>query len=386
MKEITQENFIGFRSIPNFVNHARYVMSRHDYKGRDENGDPIYEHTSPYPVKMFHATHKLGGTNCSVQLNSNDSSNWIYQSREKVLFEGDDNFGFRNFMVSPNGQITLKAIYNYLISYFPGQTKFTIFGEWFGKGIKEKAIHSQFPNKLFFIFDVKKEDGTFLNMNDTLEFSLFINESFVPFNGSSLNIYSVYNASWPGQIVSIDYNEFGENKPWENKNFNDFAIVNKLKDIADKKTLDCPIAKHFGLEGLGEGLVLREVIFTENNHIGGEFVKQIDNDDDGVILKIKNRKYENTKNVIEGPKQVKEKDANVIDFLQIACNENRLEQFFNKMEDPSMKNFMVFIDMVYNDIIKEEQINIDNFKIDLKKLKGEIIGFSRNWYQKSLLN
>lgn len=50
-----------FTDIGQFRNVVRAVKSRHDYKGRDENDDPIYGHTTPYPTLKFRGTPKLHG-------------------------------------------------------------------------------------------------------------------------------------------------------------------------------------------------------------------------------------------------------------------------------------------------------------------------------------
>ena len=42
-----------YNSIEQFRNVIRKVKERHDYQGKDENGNAIYAHTSNYPTLKF---------------------------------------------------------------------------------------------------------------------------------------------------------------------------------------------------------------------------------------------------------------------------------------------------------------------------------------------
>ena len=51
-----------YPSIDQFRNVIRAVKTNHDYQGKDtETGEPIYQHTSPYPTLTFNGTVKIHG-------------------------------------------------------------------------------------------------------------------------------------------------------------------------------------------------------------------------------------------------------------------------------------------------------------------------------------
>lgn len=57
---------IKFPSIEQYRNIIREVKTNHDYQGKDESEQPIYQHLSSYPIIKFEGTVKLHGTNASV--------------------------------------------------------------------------------------------------------------------------------------------------------------------------------------------------------------------------------------------------------------------------------------------------------------------------------
>ena len=74
---------IKYPSIEQFRNVIRTVKERHDYQGKSENGEPIYQHVSPYPVIKFTGTVKLHGTNAGIVLCKDGTMS--FQSRERQL-------------------------------------------------------------------------------------------------------------------------------------------------------------------------------------------------------------------------------------------------------------------------------------------------------------
>lgn len=120
-----------FTDIGQFRNVVRDVRSSHDYNGKDENGDTIYAHTSPYPVLRFRGTVKLHGTNSGIAKYSD--GRYEFQSRERILAIDDDNAGFMNEM--------LKKDYQSLFNYIKFNDSCVIYGEWCGQGIQKKCSY-----------------------------------------------------------------------------------------------------------------------------------------------------------------------------------------------------------------------------------------------------
>lgn len=125
-----------FTEIGQFRNVIREVKTNHDYQGKDENGDAIYLHTSPYPVLKFRGTVKSHGTNSAIVKYKNalefvekdNSLNTVFefQSRERILgTEGDDdNCGFMKTMLTKD--------YRKLFEGIEFNNYCAIYGEWCG--------------------------------------------------------------------------------------------------------------------------------------------------------------------------------------------------------------------------------------------------------------
>ena len=318
-----------YSSILTWANFLREVQSRWDYKGKDVNGDNIYEHTEPYPTIEFDVTHKIGGCNMSIGLDIL-YNHWFYQSRD-MLLDNEDYAGFKQHFISNNYENRLRLLTDKIISkYDKIPSDIIIYGEWCGKGIPEKACISKTENKKWIIFAIKV-NGEYIN-------------NFIDLQDNEIGIYNILQ--FENFKYSIDFNQF-EPLAWQNKEIPDF-----LTQLSNEKTINCPISKSFGVEGLGEGLV-----FTA--YFNGYDYK----------LKVKNNVYEKA----DVAKQVKEVIENPLldKFVEEVCTENRLEQFSNKLllEQGELlsKHIPIFLSMIVADIDKEEQIAID--KLDDKNRK-----------------
>ena len=89
-----------YPSIEQFRSVIRTVRTQHDYRGKDENGDAIYQHTSDYPTLRFTGTIKLHGTNASVVRYNDGRAE--FQPRERVLSLEHDNASFMMSMMAKN--------------------------------------------------------------------------------------------------------------------------------------------------------------------------------------------------------------------------------------------------------------------------------------------
>lgn len=309
-----------FCQIDTFIKeHVRTILEESDYQGKDEQENPIYEHKEDYPIITYSATHKVGGTNTSIRLNSN---NYFYQSRNSILAENtntSDQNGFR----ATFEKIDLSKLFKLVKDkYNLKDEEIIIYGEWCGNGIKDNHSISQAKTKQWIIFAVKISDEYV--------------DNFVELSDEENGIYNILK--WGAFKVIIDYNQF-QFGCWKDSNGD---LPQNLKDLVDLHTLQCPVSKFFGINGKGEGLVLKS-----DNYISkrtNEFI----------IVKIKNSEYD--KPVV---KQVIEKTTNpkLDEFLKEAVKPSRLEQFCNYMENQgdelTMKNVVKFQLLVLIDIEKE---------------------------------
>jgi hypothetical protein len=325
---------IKYPSTEQFRNVIRTVKTQHDYKGKDETGEPIYKHDSPYPTLSFTGTVKLHGTNASI-VKYNDGR-IEYQSRENVLSLTQDNNGFYNYMKNIENEL------HELLSPSPKE-HFALYGEWCGGNIQKGVAINGLP-KMFVIFALKI-DGVFYNFTATPEVKKIWESKWNP-----LNIYHIQQ--FPTFHLNIDFN-------------NPEYIQNTLISLTEDVEKQCPVGLHFGNEGVGEGIVWK-----------------CDNDPN-LFFKVKGEKHSVSKvttlaavdTVLLG---------NIQNFVDLAVQESRLLQGIEKLKEQGKeiteKSTGDFLRWVVNDVVKEEEDTIIKNQWDVKKINPVISKKAREWY------
>ena len=316
-----------FKEIKTFVKeHLREVQSEWDYQGKDENGDTIYEHLTDYPTIAYKATRKIGGCNTSIISKAGQK---FYQSRNNILGTGEKISDISNFRQTFEKIDTQKLfdIVQEKYSTTP-EDEVVIYGEWCGGGIKDKHSISKTETKQWIIFAIKI-NGVYV-------------PNFVELCDEENRVYNVLK--WGMFEIVIDYSQF-EPGCWKGENTD---LPQWLQKFVDDLTLVCPVSKFFGVDGIGEGLVLESEILSKRT--GEPFV-----------LKIKNSEYDKpaVKTVVE-----KTSNPNLDKFLETGVVEWRLRQKVDEMSNSgvelSMKVVKQFQDLVLLDVLKEcSQLAID---------------------------
>jgi len=317
-----------FTDIAQFRNVIRELRIRHDYKGKDAEGEPIYQHTEPYPTLKFRGTIKLHGTNAGVVKYSDGSLE--FQSRENVLSLEEDNAGFMNAMSNKNLDFMFKGIeYNDYIA---------VYGEWCGGNIQKGVALNGLP-KMFVIFACKV-DGQWIDFR------------------RSYPTQGIYNINdFPTYEVTVDFNtpELSQNR-----------IIELTVAVEE----ECPVGKFFGVSGIGEGIVFS----TTYN-------------DEHYMFKSKGEKHSVSK-----VKTIAAVDVELVEsmnaFVDYAVTENRLKQGIeymrrNKLEI-TQKNTGEFLRWIVGDIVKEETDVMESNGLEQKKLNPLISTKARQWYFNNL--
>ena len=318
-----------YPSIEQFRNVVKAVRLQHDYKGKDDEGKAIYSHTSTYPTLRFRGSVKLHGTNAAIVLYKDGHIE--FQSRERVLTLEEDNAGF------------MKAFYDADLSWIKHiAPKFTdyiaIYGEWCGKGIQKGVGIAELPKK-FVIFDVKIDDVWLNELPSGLT-----NVIDTP-NIAFINHFNEY-------FINIDFN-------------NPELSQNKLIEWTMEVENECPVAKYYGVSGIGEGIV-----FTCTTNPEWKF-------------KSKGEKHSVTK--VKVLNSIDTEQLNSInEFVESVVTENRLKQgitYFNENNiEVDSKNTGQFLSWVVRDVLKEESDTIINNGFDDKKVKHAITTKARVWF------
>lgn len=305
---------------------------------------------TPIPTLQFVGSTKIHGTNASVVFDH--EGNYVFQSRERELSITSDNAGFcmwgeRNI---EHLRKTFEAAIPKLMKLNAGE-KIAIFGEWCGPGVQSGVAVSQLAHKMFVVFNV-----TFIG-NDAVESvvdeagNLVKHE--VPATRIELtvddmkecvhrtaDIYSIYD--FPSWTINIDFNS-------------PQLKQNKLVELTMAVEAECPVGKHFGISGVGEGIVWW-------NH------------ERDLTFKIKGEKHSSSK--VKTIKEIAAVDIermnSIKEFVDTVITENRMNQGIAKLAemglDVDVKNTGTFMKWVVSDGIKEEMDVIVASNFDMKEI------------------
>lgn len=309
-----------FRNVIHTVKHMTY------YAGQEDNGEIIYDETRTLPVINFQGTCKLHGTNAGCYLD--DEGNVIPQSRTTVLDEKNDNAGFAKFI--KDNEESVRGILE-LVSGHGDGTPY-IFGEWVGKGVQKGCgIHD--VDRQWYLFDARlyledKERSQNVNLRSPV---------FQELENIKL-IHKYYDVG-----LHIDF-ENGVEK-----------AQTTLTEFTEKIEQECPVAKAFGVSGIGEGIVW--IGFHPNGQ--------------KLSFKTKGDKHKiaSTKTKVEIAPEILN---SINEFVDYAVTENRVRQACDeqKIEPGNMKEFGKIIRWVNEDINKEESDVLEANGLTTKQVGG----------------
>lgn len=318
-----------YPSIDQLRNVVKTVKVQHDYQGKDEKGEAVYQHLSNYPTLEFRGTIKLHGTNASIVKYSDGRKE--YQSRERVLSLEQDN---ANFMMSMMGKDT-----DFLFSDIEFNDYCAVYGEWCGGNIQKGVAINGLP-KMFVIFGIKVDDE-WINLPE---------EKHDNENG----IYNILQ--FPTYDVIIDFN-------------NPELIQNKLIEDTLAVEEECPVGKYFGVSGIGEGIVYS---CTTNPDL-----KFKSKGEKHSVSKVK------TLNAVDV-----EALAGIQEFVDNVVTDNRLNQGLGYLKEMGIeidsKNTGEFLRWVVGDVVKEETDTIVANQFDMKKVKAAVVNKARVWFLNNL--
>ena len=340
--EVSMEKHIKFPSIEQFKTVIKKVSHQARYAGKAEDGSIIYDNTKRLPVLAFEGTVKLHGTNAAIV--SFEDGETQYQSRERVLSVGSDNSAFMFNMLQRKEAIQTLIDF---IKKETGSNNIAIYGEWCGEGIQSGVGISKLP-KMFVIFGVRKQ------VHDEDE-RQWVNVNFTDLK--SLNDVNIYHVNqFPTFNISIDFETPALSQ-------------NKLIEFVETVEAECPVAKHFGVSGTGEGIVWKCV---EEGYRGSDF-----------WFKTKGEKHSVSKVKTLVPVD-DEKVKSIREFVDNVVTEARLEQGISYLKEMNKELDQTstgdFLRWIVNDILKEEIDTMTASGIEPKYVNGQISKKARTWY------
>lgn len=328
---------IKFPKIDQFRKVIRHVKTTHDFKGLDEDNEPIFRHDSPYPKQTYTGSVKCHGTNAGIHYDENN--NITFQSRENEITVMKDNAGFAAFMsgISPEAKTVMLDIANEFKTVQIAKN-FVFFGEFCGGNIQKGMAITGLP-KMFVLFNFK--------VDDQWECPNFFKEELAILNANG--IYS--NLQFQTYELEIDFEQ-------------PELAQNKLGELTLAVEEECPVGKFFGVSGLGEG-----VVFKNKADLSSEF-----------WFKVKGMKHSASKVKTLAPVDV-EKVNSIREFVDLTVTESRLEQGISIMKERGKeidrKNTGEFLKWVVTDIITEELDTLTENDLCAKDVGGAISNKAR---------
>jgi hypothetical protein len=338
--------FIKFPSINQFRNVIKTIVTRAQYNGYDEIEDhPILDKGAEMPILAFSGTVKLHGTNAAIC--QDDKGDIWFQSRNNIITAENDNAGFASYMENNVGSANLMRLFeivkfnNSLDNNYP----ISIYGEWCGGSI-QKGVALNKLDKMFVIFAIKlgNEDSTWYDINHD-GFNIDLPEH---------NIFNITH-----------YNNFNAEIDFSNPKL----IQNTLIDLTNEVEKSCPVAKSFGVDGIGEGIVWK---CTTEGYESSDY-----------WFKVKGEKHSVSKvKTLAAVDPEKVKSANK--FVDLVVTENRLNQGIEFLKEQNkeidQKSTGDFLKWFFSDVMKEEHDTLEASGLVTKDVSSLISKNAREWF------
>ncbi|MEG3838760.1 RNA ligase family protein [Microcoleus sp. herbarium14] len=295
------------------------------------------------PKITYRAKIKLDGTNGGVQIFSDGRV--AVQSRSQIITPENDNLGFAAW-VSQN------------IDFFAALASAehaTIFGEWCGKGIQRRTAVSACDRKIFAVFAVQfgGESGKLAK----LEIHPDKIAEFLPKHPD------IFVLPFYGEPIVLD---FGDRTQLESA----VEILNQAVNTVE--TVDPWVKETFGIEGIGEGLVL----FPESDELA-ERLSYAE-----LLFKAKGEKHQAVKT--KQPVQIDPEVAKYIDdFVNLFVTPARLEQGVTAVSDGKFEMVKIgaFLQWFTADVQKESAAELEAAQLTWKEVNKAVMNAAKKWYQ-----
>lgn len=295
------------------------------------------------PKITYRAKIKLDGTNGGIQIFTDGKV--AVQSRSQIISPENDNLGFSNWV-------------NQNIDFFArlaSSEHITIFGEWCGKGIQKRTAISEVDRKIFAVFAVQfgGVDGKIAK----LEIRPDKIAEFLPKHPD------IFVLPFYGEPFVLD---FGSRAQLESV----VDTINQAVDTVEK--VDPWVKETFGIEGIGEGLVL----FPES----GELAERLSYAE--LLFKAKGEKHQAVKTKL--PVQIDPEVAQSIDdFVNLFVTPARLEQAVTAVgcDRFEMAKIGTFLQWFVADVQKESVAELEAAQLSWKEVNKAVMNSAKRWYQ-----
>lgn len=341
--------FVPYPKIKQFRNVVQDIWHLERYLGTDADGTRHYDKDKEMPTITFRGTVKLHGTNAAIC--SQGSDIW-FQSRENILSPLKDNAGFACYFSASDRQEAIRQLTSEIRdkNNLDSDTIIVLFGEWAGKGVQKNVAISQL-DKRFYLFgllatnDVQDDDGN------------YIYNMWLPIEGIRNHDVGIYNITdYQTYELRVDLNQSKDAIPL-------------IQNIVDAVEAECPVAKAFGVSGVGEGVV------WSGKHRNSTYVFKTKGKEHAVTVH-KDQKAATTD---------VEKVNTIAEFVAYAVTPARLEQGIEKVftaqgVTPSVEKTGDFLRWLLADIVSEEIDTISKNGLSVRDINSAVANAGRTWF------
>ena len=294
------------------------------------------------PQVTYRAKVKLDGTNAAVQVFLDGRI--AAQSRTQVITTTSDNMGFANWVDQNQNFFCQLARPDHL----------TIFGEWCGKGIQSRTAVAQIDRKIFVVFALQiigtKDKITRLEIDPDRIAALLLPHP------------DIYVLPFFGEPILLD---FGNREQMQSA----AAKLNALVEAVE--TIDPWVKETFGVEGMGEGLVLYPLAETQTERLGYS----------ELLFKAKGEKHQVVKT--KQPVQLDPELAkSIAEFASLFVTPNRLEQGLMQVCGglADMRQMGPFLKWIATDVQKESVTELEAAHLSWKEVGKAVNEAARKWF------
>ena len=291
----------------------------------------------------YRAKIKLHGTNAGVQVTTEGKV--AAQKRSQIITSQSDNAGFAAWVESN-------------LEYFAAlktTENITIFGEWCGSNIQKGVAISQLKRKIFAVFAVQIGDD--ITTPKKLEVRPEQIALMLPKHKD------IYVLPFYGQPITLNFGNKEQLKAAAD-------TINEMVEAVEKR--DPWVKETFGIEGIGEGLVL----YPETNSV----VEKANYTD--YLFKAKGIEHQVVKT--KTPVAIDpEKAANIAEFVSLFLTEARLQQAVTEACDGQydMKRLGDFMKWFALDVQKESVAELEAADLTWKEVNKPLMNDAREWYK-----
>jgi hypothetical protein len=323
-------SFTKFQSIDSFSHVCRYM-------GRK---------MMPTPTK-YGAKIKLHGTNGGIRIHKDGSV--TAQSRTRDLTLDADNAGFGAWVAKHADQWRFSA--DVRAAVFHDFEYYTVFGEWAGKGIQRNDAVTKLDDKYFFVFAVQIGDNI---CNDPA-----LLQEMMP------DLDHLLVLPWHMAFAELDWNSTEQLNAFVD------AVNEEVEDIGE---CDPFIKSLFGIEGVGEGLVLTPVTGQEG----------MDRDEFAALtFKAKSEAHRVKSTAKAVTKRVSIPDG-VQDMVTTFVTDARCEQGLTEACDgiPEKARTADFLKWMGGDVQKESKVELEEMGLEWKEVAKHVNKAAVSWFMK----